>query len=94
MGEELREKTPDPQTKEVEAPRSQEPEGTILALGGVPPSGDVDLGGASRLGQSKGDMLRWPLARCPQQGPMERAWPNQRPPREKEGTSRPGARPP
>ena len=84
----------DPQTKEVEALRSQEPKGMILALGVVPPSRDVDLGACLGLGRPRGVMLRWPLARCPQQGPMERAWPNQRPPREKEGTSRPGARPP
>jgi hypothetical protein len=39
-----REKTSEPQAEDVEAPRSQEPKGTLLALGVVPPFGDVDLG--------------------------------------------------
>ena len=32
-----REKTPDPQVEEVEAPRSQEPEGTVFGPWGHPP---------------------------------------------------------
>ena len=42
--QETGQKTPDPPTREAEAPRSQELEGTVLALGVVPPLGDADLG--------------------------------------------------
>ena len=65
MGEESREKTSYPQTKEVDAPRSQEPEETILALGAVPPSGDVDLGGASRPRQTEGRHAEMALSTVP-----------------------------
>ena len=38
-------KTPDPLTEEVGTPRPQETEGTVLALGAIPPAGDVSQGG-------------------------------------------------
>jgi hypothetical protein len=56
---------PNPRVKEVEAPRSQEPEGTIVALGAIPPSGDVDLGGVSRLGQAEGGHAEMALSTVP-----------------------------
>ena len=44
-GQEARQKTPDPPTKEAGTPRPQEPEGTVLALGPIPPLGDASQEG-------------------------------------------------
>ena len=48
-GQETRRKTPHPSEKEAGTPRPQEPEGTVLALRAIPPSGD-----ASQEGQGQG----------------------------------------
>ena len=47
-GQEMRGKMPDPPAKEAGAPRPQEPEGTVLAHGAIPP-----LGGTSQEGQGQ-----------------------------------------
>jgi len=52
-GQETRQKTPDPSVREAGTPRPQEPEETVLALGTIPPSGDADLGGQGRPGQTE-----------------------------------------
>jgi hypothetical protein len=88
-----REKTPEPQAEEVEALRSQEPKGMVLALGAIPPFRDVDLGVRQGPARPRWVTSRWPLTRHPRQGPTEKAWSNQRPPGEKDGTSRHGAKP-
>jgi len=36
--------TPEPQAVRDEVPRTQEPKGTVLALGAINPVGDIDLG--------------------------------------------------
>ena len=52
-GQETMRKTADPPTREAETPRPQEPEGTVLAFGAIPPSGDADLVARGRPEQTK-----------------------------------------
>ena len=92
--QEMGEKMSDPPTREAEAPRSRELEETILALGAVPPSGDIDLGVWLGLGRPRRVRPRRPSARCPRKGPMGRAWPNPRPPQGKEEAAHPRVRAP
>ena len=64
-GQETGHETPDPPVREVEAPRPQELEETVLALGAVPPSGMPTWGIRRGPGKPRRVRPRWPSVQCP-----------------------------